>query len=255
MSGSNSGTNSGDKMRDPNFIEYLRMIRSYELEQVASMLPEQGRILELGAGTGYQAKLLAQRGYEVIAIDLKSSEYLHVREWEVQVYDGKHIPCDSESIDCVFSSNVLEHVQEPIVIHNEIRRILKPNGFAVHIMPNTLWRVVNSLGRPARIPNRWKWVLVQQRPLLWKMGRLLRVTAGQLKVMFDRHGERGNVFSELWYFSATAWKRHFRAYGFDVAEIRPLGIFYTRRTSYGYTTGNRTASENCTLGRQRNPCV
>lgn len=204
------------------------MIRSWELEKALPLFPRYGKILELGAGTGYQAKLLAERGFDVIAIDIPTSNYLNAQEWEVQVYDGRHIPCGDQTIDCVFSSSVLEHIQDLPNIHSEIRRILKPGGFAIHIMPNTLWRVANSLGRLAQIPKRWCWVLEQQRQsILWKIGRLFRVTVGELKVMFERHGVNGNIFTELWLFSALAWKAHFNAQGFDVLAIHPVGIFYT----------------------------
>jgi uncharacterized membrane protein YfcA len=42
-----------------------------------------------------------------------------------------------------------------------------------------------------------------------------------------RHGETGNAFTEIASFGVSAWRRHFREQGFDVAAVIPMGLFYT----------------------------
>ena len=42
-----------------------------------------------------------------------------------------------------------------------------------------------------------------------------------------RHGEKGNVVSELWLFHPRRWRRHFRASGFDIIRDQPMGLLYT----------------------------
>ena len=91
-------------------IDFLNAIRKSELENVKSMLPASGRLLEIGAGTGVQAQLLTQLGYEVAAIEVEESNYQRDLIWPVTVYDGHAIPFEDESFDIVFSSNVLEHI-------------------------------------------------------------------------------------------------------------------------------------------------
>ena len=56
-------------------LQHLEAIRTYELGIVLDMLPPRGRVLEIGGGTGWQARALENRGYDVSAIDIASSNY------------------------------------------------------------------------------------------------------------------------------------------------------------------------------------
>jgi SAM-dependent methyltransferase len=42
--------------------------------------------------------------------------------------DAHHLPVSHESIDHIFSTQVLEHCYNPIKVFNEIERVLKPGG-------------------------------------------------------------------------------------------------------------------------------
>jgi len=214
-------------MADQTFLDYLEMIRAYELECVLPLLSKDGTILELGAGMGYQAKILSERGYQVVALDVAESGYLAHRVYDVVVYDGRHIPLPSRSIHCVFSSHVLEHIRDLPQVHAELRRVLQPGGYAVHVMPTAVWRFYSWILRLFNIPARWSWVIRQKRGLLWTALRLARVTAGQLWLMPQRHGERGNFVSEHWLFSVVAWRKHFQQHGWRVRQVTPLRLFYT----------------------------
>ena len=48
-----------------------------------------------------------------------------------------------------------------------------------------------------------------------------------------RHGERGNVISELWLFHPRWWRRNFRDNGFIVVRDEPMGLFYTGEVLFG----------------------
>ena len=121
-------------------VAYLNQIRIVEMERLAQYIPAGARVLEFGAGTGQQARLLADRGFDVAAIDLADSAYAQHLVFPVQHYDGEHIPLADQSVDVVFSSNVLEHVENIPAIMSEFRRILRPGGFGVHVMPTPAWR-------------------------------------------------------------------------------------------------------------------
>ena len=59
---------------------HRRTIRTCELETILPYFPEHSTVLEVGAGAGWQAKVLAARGYDVHAIDIPSSNYNALRE-------------------------------------------------------------------------------------------------------------------------------------------------------------------------------
>src|SRR5688500_20169884 len=93
-------------------MDHLNEIRLIELQSVLPHLPEGGRILEIGAGTGRQALALSERGFEVSAIDIPASAYTEHRLFPVQDYDGKTIPFADGTFDVVYSSNTLEPVDD-----------------------------------------------------------------------------------------------------------------------------------------------
>jgi len=47
------------------------------------------------------------------------------------------------------------------------------------------------------------------------------------RVLHWRHGERGNIISELWLFHPRWWRRNFQENGFAVVHHEPMGLFYT----------------------------
>ncbi len=131
--------------------DHLESIRIYELKKVLSIISEEKKkikdvkILEIGAGTGWQAKKLTENGYTVEAIDLNNSNYLKNRIWPITDYDGEHIPFPDNYFDILFSSSVLEHIPHLEKFQIEMQRVLKPDGIAVHIVPNGNWRFWTSI--------------------------------------------------------------------------------------------------------------
>jgi ubiquinone/menaquinone biosynthesis C-methylase UbiE len=216
-------------------IEHLHTLRAHELDAVVSELKPGAAVLELGAGTGAQALALARRGFLVTAIDLPESTYSDERVFDVIDYDGSTIPCPSASIDVVYSSNVLEHVRDFAVLQREIKRVLRPGGYCVHILPTAAWRFWTSLaafydpwvraGR--RLPELFPKALRRGEP-----SRIRYVWADirrDLALPFDiePHGEGGNAITELWTFSRRHWMRRFRSHGFVIEKAEPMGLFYT----------------------------
>jgi SAM-dependent methyltransferase len=179
--------------------EHLEALRKREVELLRASLPPVGRLLEIGAGSGWQSRALASMGYEVSAIDIAASNYADQRTWPVADYDGHRIPFGDDQFDIVFSSNVLEHIPHVHAFQAEIRRVLRDGGLAVHAVPSSAWRFWTNLTHPLRY-----WT-----PPI-------------------RHGEHAsNAASEIYYFSRGWWTRLFMATGWEVVQARPGGIFYT----------------------------
>jgi len=178
---------------------HLENIRTCELDTVLRLLPAGGRILEIGAGTGWQANSLKHRGYEVHAIDLPASNYRENRIWPVIDYDGKNIPFADNTFDVIFSSNALEHIPHIREFQEELHRVLKPAGIAIHVIPSGSWRF---------------WTNVAFFLTVWTFSA--------------PHGEHAkNSFTEIFYFSHRWWARLFTDTGWQVAAYRPNKLFYT----------------------------
>src|SRR5690349_7190753 len=187
-------------------VDYIDSLRAAELEAVLPLLRPAERLLEIGAGTGRQALEFSRHGFAVEAVELPGSDYAAHRLWPIRDYDGHTLPFADSSFDLVYSSNVLEHVPDLAALYREIRRVLKPGGRALHVVPTHHWRLWTSL---AAIPSALGLLLPGPR----RRGRLMTLRRS-LSSALRRHGERGSVISEYWLFRPAWWRRHFRRNGF-----------------------------------------
>ncbi|MCU1500260.1 MAG: Methylase involved in ubiquinone/menaquinone biosynthesis [Acidimicrobiales bacterium] len=216
-------------------VEFLHVIREFEYVQIIKRLPAGASILEIGGGTGYQAKRLTQDGYQVTSIDIPDSNYAGQHEFPVQPYDGRHIPFPDHAFDVVFSSNVLEHVRQLDDLQLEIKRVLRPGGVCVHLMPTGAWRLWTNVAHYTELLQR----LAGLAPRLWPRGlsrhalrdvlSVVGLMAGTTKhyLIVPRHGETGNALSEIATFSARHWRQHFNRQNFQIDEVSGVGLFYT----------------------------
>ncbi len=222
---------------------FRQAIRKYELEQVLSLMPPNSTILEIGAGAGWQAKLLAERGFQVEAIDIGSSRYKAQQVWPVLEYDGKHIPFPDHVFDAVFSSNTLEHIPHVATFVDEIRRVLKPGGIAVHLMPSATWRFWTICTHYPFFPHHLKKAVrsFNSRTSSTGVGKTRLLLDAMYDVLIpSRHGERGNVLTELYLFSRFAWLSLFHRTGWRVKACFTNRLFYTGHGLFGALLGLRS---------------
>jgi ubiquinone/menaquinone biosynthesis C-methylase UbiE len=216
-------------------LDFLRAVRLHEIERALRWLPAGQRVLEIGAGAGWQAQWLSERGRQMVAVDVPASNYNEARMYTVVQYDGVRLPLPAASVDIIFSSNVMEHVVDLDGLLAEMRRVLKPGGYAVHLMPTTSWRVWASLG--------FYWLTAAA--LLRKLARRSAAASAESAIsstpksrrsLVQRlknllippvHGETGNSLTELYLFNPVRWRRVFEGAGWQVESIHPNGLFYT----------------------------
>ena len=103
------------------------------------------KILEVGSGLGGFIKYVAEQGLESIGIEIESErvkisyDYLKVSRTEnVFVLEcvGEHLPFPSAYFNYVYSTNVLEHVNDLAAVPGETIRVLKPGGLFQMVVPN-----------------------------------------------------------------------------------------------------------------------
>jgi SAM-dependent methyltransferase len=200
-------------------------IRREELES-RPHLPRASRILEVGGGNGLQAKTLQSWGHDVTSLDVELEA--GKSHFPVTLYDGRSLPFSPATFDVVFSSNVLEHVTDLPGLLAEAKRVLRPSGVMIHMLPTPSWRFWSivtyyfAIG-PALLSRRSKdgaaaSSIRKKRPLFRRLVNLVFPAA---------HGVFPNAVSELYYYSARSWLKTFRANGLIVEETGPCGIFYT----------------------------
>lgn len=221
-------------------ISWIDQIRRSELDFIVRETEmKSGRLLDIGGGTGAQALALQSMGLNVDSIDLAGSSYREARVFPIVEYDGYNIPFPDASFDLLYSSNVLEHVAHLDEFQQEMLRVLKPGGRAIHIMPSSTWRAWTMVAHYPSLP---LFMLRRKKENgsenLGATGdnqgpaiRALRL-AGKIAIS-DRHGERGNRFTEVFFFRAAWWRRSFERAGWAVERIIDVPLFYTGNNIFG----------------------
>lgn len=211
----------------------FQALRTAELDAVLDLLGDARHVVEIGAGTGLAAARLAERFERVDCVDV----VVPARTvYPVTVYDGRTLPFADGSVDALYSSNVLEHVADLDSLLADMRRVLRPGGRAVHVVPNARWRLWTLLTHYPSLP-RLIWRRLRGRPmpgasLSGEGGRTAAGLGGPLMilrrlVMAMPHGDHDSAVGELSSFSDNAWRTRFEAAGWVVETVRPLGLFYT----------------------------
>lgn len=142
----------GDLLREGESEDYAKDILSpvrareqWEMfKDLAKIEPEAGEsFLEIGSGFGTLMHVAREAGLDAYGIDpqqwkLKHSKTLLSHGGEFNVVDGfgEALPYADASFDYVYSTNVLEHVQDPDRVVHESLRVLKPGGYLQFVVPN-----------------------------------------------------------------------------------------------------------------------
>lgn len=97
------------------------------------------RVLDLGAGRG-RVPEMNFRGIaaHVTGVDLEPSVADNPYLDEAVILDASSatLPLADASYDVVFTSNVLEHLEDPSTLFREVARVLKPGGVFINKTPN-----------------------------------------------------------------------------------------------------------------------
>ncbi len=112
-----------------------RYVRRHKSSQKNKTL----KIVDVGCGTGatvIDLKKMFKRQAEIIGVDVMSEQIdiakKRIKEYgiwsEFYIYDGENLPFSDNSIDVIYSSDVLGHVKDVRIWLQELYRVLKPNG-------------------------------------------------------------------------------------------------------------------------------
>lgn len=112
------------------------------------------RVLDVGCGTGMTAQFLVNEVRGLEGVDVSTEMLAQARDnvtgAHFQLYDGRHLPYDSDSFDLVLAICVLHHVPEldRQAFVAELNRVTRPDGLIAIFEHNPLnpltKRAVNS---------------------------------------------------------------------------------------------------------------
>ena len=113
---------------------YGKKLNIYCQERFLSLIKkfENGKILDVGCGTGYiQSKL----NKDVIGLDL-THELLKRNSGKSICAKAEKLPFKSCTFNLIFSINLIEHVENPHKLIMECKRVLKKDGVLILVTPN-----------------------------------------------------------------------------------------------------------------------
>lgn len=120
------------------------------IKEVISSFPDRGKILDLGTGSGLAARHFHEAGWEVTATGFDMDAYLeeNLLPEGIQVLADVDI-CDAHEFkdaefDAIWCAHVLEHVSNTGLALDELRRLLKPDGWLFVAVPPYKDKVVGG---------------------------------------------------------------------------------------------------------------
>jgi SAM-dependent methyltransferase len=114
------------------YSNIVRLIVSSELENKAKL--DNLRILEFGAGTGFLSELIQDKhGVRVDCLEIDETLIHILRDKGFTTFSD--LDSLNEKYDLVFSSNVLEHIDDDAQVLVNLKKNLKSNGVLVTYVP------------------------------------------------------------------------------------------------------------------------
>lgn len=188
-----------------------------------------GDMLEIGSGDGYNASKLAPLGKSLVTSEPSPGRAKHAVELPRVRCSATALPFADASFDFIFSSSVLEHIRDRVSAFAEIKRVLRPGGVMVHVMPSTTWKTLQlmfyyphvivsgleMIGAKNQLPAAGEtsteyWNHGGKKPSAWQ-----EFKNGVLPPV---HGEFKGHVREMIGFRAKSWRRELEAAGFAVTK-------------------------------------
>jgi SAM-dependent methyltransferase len=94
------------------------------MSAIMQRLDRPSRVLDLGCGPKDQKLPVEFLGHSYVGVDYDSVQ-------ADQLADGHALPFQTESMDCVLSFAVLEHLHNPFIAISEVNRVLRPGRIYV----------------------------------------------------------------------------------------------------------------------------
>ncbi len=108
------------------------------MEKVFHILEKlpRGRLVDLGAGSGYTSLRLSDMGFEVRACDVNTDQFLPAGIPCVRADLNRGLPEADASARTVLALEIIEHLENPQAFLRDVARVLEPGGHCLLSTPN-----------------------------------------------------------------------------------------------------------------------
>jgi ubiquinone/menaquinone biosynthesis C-methylase UbiE len=121
-------------------LKYLNVLHNGFIETVINCSPETGRFLEVGCGTGRISLGVAKRSRNIRITAVDSSRAMLAVARSIarsqdltgrvafRFMDARTLTWEDHCFDAVFCHNMLHHLEDPLPVLREMKRVVKPGG-------------------------------------------------------------------------------------------------------------------------------
>lgn len=123
-----------------HYIKNEKLYRGFARDMVgiAQRYKNKGRFLDIGCSVGFVLDESRKVGFEAEGLELnkKAVDVAHSRGFRVKCCDLNNAGYFEDHFDVVVLNHILEHIAEPSIFLQEIKRILKREGILIIGVPN-----------------------------------------------------------------------------------------------------------------------
>lgn len=224
-------------------INWTHYLRRFEIDFIITFIRnidsenKESKILEIGCGDGYGASILRKDNLNVKATDPTPR---HPLQTEVICMEVENLKFKDDYFDVIYSTHVLEHVDDITIALGEMNRVLKNEGIMIHSVPTVFCALftlfVNSLayfrnlfmtfiGKNSIVINRKNIKKIEK--ILLYLGRII-YKFHPIRILFPvGHGQSNSVFSSLMMWKRKSWISKFEKCGMTVKFISRVPIAYS----------------------------
>lgn len=121
-------------------IEDLKRLNFIETK-IQSLKKLDLNILDVGCGNGNISRFLGSKGFKVLGIDISESSIMKARYLNgFENVSFRHLAAEEligiEKFDVVVCSEVIEHLDNPQLVVDQLRKLLNPGGLLIVTVPN-----------------------------------------------------------------------------------------------------------------------
>lgn len=197
-----------------------KTIRDIEWSAIEQFI-KKGFFLDVGCGAGYSMKKAKEIGCKSFGIDPKPMEHgvgrfgsnFIIDDVIIKKAEAECIPFETNMFDTVYSSHVLEHVNNEDECLKEMKRVLKDNGVLIIGMPTSDMALVNLFSNTILNPHH-RFVNFFFSAFI-KTGK---ITLKELFIPKSHSHPNKSVFFDLKKYKISNWKNSIEKH-FEITQI------------------------------------
>jgi SAM-dependent methyltransferase len=137
-------TPPNSRFQVPNATYWTRLREPAHLVErdlaLIARVPRTTHVVDVGCGNGGFVRACLDRGIDAIGVEACAESVAVAARAGIRVIEaaGEDLPFNDGALDVVRLKEVLEHVQAPLALAREMRRVLRPRGVFIAYVP-TQW--------------------------------------------------------------------------------------------------------------------